>query len=328
MGVTFGFFDSVTGDRRYTADDISNYFLKLISNGVFASPSNAMQVQATTGMTVNVSAGWGFINCKWINNSSAYPLTLDASSLSQNRIDRIVLRLDTSFNGRCITIEVKKGTNAANPVPPTLTREGDIYELSLAQIYVAAEASSISQADITDERPDTSVCGWVTGLINQIDTTNLFAQFTAAFENWFDDIRSELVAATLVQAIRATYIVNDTETTDIDVSALIPQYNYNIDILNVYVNGIKLIKGRDYQEAHNSYGETTIIFPLWNLDVVGTPVEIEVLKAVDTQGAESVVNQVNALISRMGGLSFRKLTQTQYDNMQSHDGNTLYIITD
>lgn len=328
MSVSYGFFDSVTGDRRYTADDISNYFLKLISNGVFATPSNAMQVQAGTGMTVNVSAGWGFINCKWINNSSAYPLTLDASSLSQNRIDRIVLRLDTSLNGRCITIEVKKGTNAANPTPPVLTREGDIYELSLAQIYVAAEATAISQADITDERPDTSVCGFVTGLINQIDTTNLFAQFTAAFNNWFDDIKTELVAATLVQAIRATYIVDDVQTGSIDISALIPQYNYNLDILNVYVNGLKLIKNTDYTETHNAYGETTIYFPLYDLDVVGTPVEIEVLKAVDTQGAESVVNQVNAILSRLGGLSFRKLTQAQYDAMATHDGNTLYIITD
>ena len=160
-----------------------------------------------------------------------------------------------------------------------------------------------------------------------LSTTNLFAQFTAAFNNWFDDIRSELVAATLVQAIRATYIVNDVQTGDIDISALIPQYNYNLDIMNIYVNGMKLIKDTDYQEAHNAYGETTVYF-IRDLDVIGTPVEIEVLKAVDTQGAESVVNQVNAILSRLGGLSFRKLTQTQYDNMQSHDGNTLYIITD
>ena len=31
----YGFFNSVSGDRKYDADDISNYFVKLISNGVF-----------------------------------------------------------------------------------------------------------------------------------------------------------------------------------------------------------------------------------------------------------------------------------------------------
>ena len=61
MAVTYGFFDSINGDRTYNADDIGNYFLKLISNGVFATPSTSLQVQATTGMTVNVAAGWGFI---------------------------------------------------------------------------------------------------------------------------------------------------------------------------------------------------------------------------------------------------------------------------
>ena len=61
MAISYGFFNSVNGDRTYNADDISNYFLKLISNGVFATPSNAMQVQENDGMTVQVTAGWGFI---------------------------------------------------------------------------------------------------------------------------------------------------------------------------------------------------------------------------------------------------------------------------
>ncbi|MDE6658386.1 MAG: hypothetical protein K2J88_07390, partial [Oscillospiraceae bacterium] len=92
--VTYGFFDSVDGDRKYNADDISNYFLKLISNGVFATPSSSMQVLASSGMTVKVSQGWGFINCKWINNDSDFYLTLDESDIILNRADRIVLRLN------------------------------------------------------------------------------------------------------------------------------------------------------------------------------------------------------------------------------------------
>ena len=82
MALKFGFFNSVNGDRKYNADDISNYFLKLISNGVFATPSNAMQVQASAGMTINVSAGWAFINCKWLENTAAYPLTLDSADVT------------------------------------------------------------------------------------------------------------------------------------------------------------------------------------------------------------------------------------------------------
>ena len=58
-----GFFNSIDGDRKYDADDISNYFLKLISNGVFATPANSMQIQATTGMKVKVTPGWALRVC-------------------------------------------------------------------------------------------------------------------------------------------------------------------------------------------------------------------------------------------------------------------------
>lgn len=333
MAVTYGFFDSVQGDRVYDADDISNYFLKLISNGVFATPSNAMQVQANNGMTVGVTAGWGFINCKWINNSTTYLVTLDTPDVALPRIDRIVMRLDKSVGVRSIVITNKSGTPSANPQPPVLQRSGNVYELSLARIAVGADVSAITQADITDERPDTSVCGFVTGLIDQIDTTNLFAQFTNAFEAWFEAIRDEVQATNMIQGNRyRVQLDEDGELTDFE----IPQsnYNYTLDVLHVYINGMLLTPGVDYTEGHDSQGTTTIML-IRTVDVIGTIVEYEVLKGVDVAGAQTVVSQVtqlrtdlNAILSRLNGLSFRKCTQAYYDSMASHDSNTLYLIVD
>ena len=189
--VTYGFFDSIDGDRRYSADDISNFFLKLISDGVFATPANAMQVQATSGMTVKVSPGWGFLKCKWINNDADCFLTLDQSDMILNRADRIVLRLNRDT--RNIEIAVKKGTPAENAYAPELQRDETIWELSLAYVYIWAGQTEITQADIADERGYTDVCGWVTSLIQQIDTTNLFAQYDAAFWNWFNSTKDSFV---------------------------------------------------------------------------------------------------------------------------------------
>ena len=103
-----GFFNSIDGDRKYDADDISNYFLKMISNGVFATPANSMQIQATTGMKVKVTPGWAFINCKWLRLDNDYYITLDKADVKYSRVDRIVLRLDPSDDARNITIQVKK----------------------------------------------------------------------------------------------------------------------------------------------------------------------------------------------------------------------------
>ena len=332
MAVTYGFFDSIQGDRVYDADDISNYFLKLISNGVFATPSNAMQVQANSGMQVAVSAGWGFINCKWVNNSTAYLLTVDTADVSLNRIDRVVLRLDKNVGVRRIDIAVKTGTPAANPTAPTLTRQSSgIWELSLAQIYVGAGVSEITQADITDERPNTELCGFITGLIDQIDTTNLFAQFTNAFETWFDRVQQTVQATNMIEGNR--YIVPLDEEGELDMFTIpTSNYNYTLDVLHVYINGMLLTPDVDYREGHDSLGTTTIVL-IRTVDVAGTVVEYEVLKGVDGTGAETVVSQVTQLRTdvgdietRLNGLSFVKCTQNYYDTMPTHDSNTVYFI--
>lgn len=328
MAISYGFFNSVNGDRTYNADDISNYFLKLISNGVFATPSNAMQVQENGGMTVQVTPGWGFINCKWIKNDSPYLLTLDAADVVLNRIDRIVLRLNAATSARSMSIAIKKGTSASNPVAPGLTRTaGGIWELSIARIYVGAGVTSISQANITDERPDTSVCGYVTGLIDQIDTTNLFAQYDSAFNTWFDEIKEEVRSTSIVVKYNRLYYTLTANESVIPVD--ISEYNRTLDILNVYINGMRLVASVDYTETN---GIVTLTKPL---TVIGTAVEFEVLKSVDIGPAESIVNlvvqleqRVNALTDAMGGMSFVQCTLTEYTNMITHSPTTLYTTID
>ena len=184
-----GFFNSIDGDRKYDADDISNYFLKLISNGVFATPANSMQIQAATGMRVKVTPGWAFINCKWLRLDNDHYITLDKADVKYNRVDRIVLRLDPSDDVRAITIQVKKGDAKEKAYLKSLERvKNGVWELSLGYVWVHANATEIRQSNIVDERANTDVCGFVTGLIDQIDTTNLFAQYDDAFNEFMDKL--------------------------------------------------------------------------------------------------------------------------------------------
>lgn len=318
MAIKYGFFNSVDGDRKYDADDIGNYFLKLISDGVFATPATAMQVTAVSGMTVQVAAGWGFIKCKYLNNTAAAQFTLANADVVLNRIDRVVMRLDTA--NRTMSLAVKQGTAASTPTAPALTRvTGGVWELSLAQIYVGAGVTTITQANITDERADTSLCGYVTGLIEQIDTTNLFAQFTAAFNAWFTNVQESVTSTTIITRYSNTYTTpsNDSVST---IAIGISQYNNALDVLNVYVNGFRLCKGVDYTESSGSITLTNA------LDVAGTVVEFEVLKSVDGADAESIQSEVQALQTAIGDLKFLKLTQAQYNEIVTPDPNTVYII--
>lgn len=318
MAQKYGFFNSVDGDRKYDADDIGNYFLKLISDGVFATPATAMQVTAAGGMTVSVAAGWGFIKCKYINNTAAAQFTLAAADVVLNRIDRVVIRLDK--DNRTMSLAIKQGTAASTPTAPALTRQSSgIWELSLAQIYVGAGVTSITQANITDERANTSLCGYVTGLIDQIDTTDLFAQYNNAFWTWFNNVQESVTSTTIITRYSNIYTTpsNDSVST---IAIGISQYNNALDVLNVYVNGMKLIKDTDYTESGSNIVLTNA------LDVAGTKVEFEVFKSVNGAAAETVQSEVQALQNQLGGLSFVKCTQAEYDAMSSHSENTVYII--
>lgn len=157
MAFKSGFFNSVDGDRLYNADDLSQFYYGLISNGVIADPITALSVSPGTGMKVSVAAGRAMIHCKYFVNTEAYELTLQAADDTNPRIDRVVLKFDNL--NREITIAVKTGTPAALPSAPSLIRTANVYELSLAQIYVGSGVTAVTAAAITDERTDPNVCG-------------------------------------------------------------------------------------------------------------------------------------------------------------------------
>jgi len=187
--ISYGFFDSVNGDRRYSAEDFTNFLGNLVSDGVIANSSASLQVQKYEGRTVKITAGWAYIQGHYVHNDTDLYLTLDEPDVLRDRVDRIVVRLDKMERKIDITIH-KGGEHFVDKagIPP-LQRDENIWELSLAMVYISPDFTEIRQQDITDERAYSDVCGWVTGLIQQIDTSNLFAQYDAAFWTWFSNIK-------------------------------------------------------------------------------------------------------------------------------------------
>lgn len=202
-----GFFDAnLTGeeyDRVYLAQHFAAYFASFIANGVFAEHSNQLQVveMATPQMQVGIERGQAWINGYWYENTDMLYIPVDVADGVLNRIDSVVLRL--GFSERSMWLAVKKGTPAINPIAPEVMRTADYYELQLATISIPASSIKITQAQITDTRMNQDVCGWVTGVVKQLDTTTLFNQFETYFEEfkqlneneftaWFDRIKGQL----------------------------------------------------------------------------------------------------------------------------------------
>lgn len=199
MSYTSGFFDAIDQgggnyDRVYSAATFAHYFSLLVKNGVFPDPSTGLQVRASSSpdMKVSVSPGSGWINGYYITvpENSPEVLTVPTANPSLSRIDSVIMGLN--YVKREIQLYIKPGAVSASPIPVSLQRDNDLYELELAQISVAAGVASIVQANITDMRQNTSRCGIVKGTIDQIDTTDLFAQYDDAFQTWFDNIQAQL----------------------------------------------------------------------------------------------------------------------------------------
>lgn len=178
MAITYGFFNSVDGDRKYSADDIGRYLHGIVSSGVYADTSSSLQVLARDALTVLLQPGRAMLDYHYAENDAPMVLSHNAAD-TQDRYDAIVLRLDVS--NRKIVVAIKKGTPAASPTVPTVTRSDTTKEYMLAYVHIRAHATAITQEDITDTRPDNSVCGWVHGLIQQVDTSTLHKQYEDAY---------------------------------------------------------------------------------------------------------------------------------------------------
>lgn len=272
MAITYGFFNSVNGDRKYNADQMSNYFEGLVSDGVYNGVGNSMVVQASSGMNITVGSGRAIIGSKWIKNDSAYTLTVTGSHPTLNRYTAVVIKLDKV--NRNISITTIDGTPASTPTEPTITNSQTVMYLVLAYVYVGAGVTSISQSNITDTRTDSDVCGWVTGLIEQVDTSTLYLQWQNAFETWFDDLTQELNVDTYIQEYykRVTLSSGSSTVIPLDMTG----YTYaSSDILFIYINGLAAAPDVDYYL--DTTGSTPELHP--SVYKAGTEIEIKVLKS-------------------------------------------------
>ena len=201
------FFNSVSGDRKYKAEEWAEYFASFIANGVFPNPSTGLQVLADSGMAITIKTGKAWINGYFYYNTGDLSIALDTADGVLNRIDRVVVRLD--LQEREISVSVKKGTYSATPTAPELQRDADAYELAIGDVLVGAGAVSITQANITDQRLNTTLCGLVVGTVGTLDTTAFSAQLNAWFELY--QSMSATQYSTLVAYMDALKIESDAD---------------------------------------------------------------------------------------------------------------------
>lgn len=147
------------------------------STGIAARPGvrygtgNPLQVNASSGMNITVNAGVAWVQGTAAANAGMYTgcldstatLTVATSDPTNPRIDNVIVQVtDLGTSSSTTVVVLQTGTPASSPVAPTLPANS----LLLAQIAVAANASSIVAGNITDKRVYTAATGGIPVMAN------------------------------------------------------------------------------------------------------------------------------------------------------------------
>jgi hypothetical protein len=204
MSFASGFFNSVDHDRLYDATDISRLFDGLIRDGIFASIGDCLVVKQSNQMNVTVGTGRAWFNHTWSYNDALYPVTIPPSEILMDRIDVVVLEINSVESVRANSIKLIKGTPSSTPTKPALTNTKEVHQYPLAYVTVGKEVTSIRQADI-ENCVGTSACPFVTGILEVISIEQLIPQWkdilnrfveenTANFNTWMNGEKQDYQA--------------------------------------------------------------------------------------------------------------------------------------
>ncbi len=285
-----GFFNALLNngeyDRKYNANDYADNLAVVISNGVLRSTSDDLRV-TRNGMVVTVGVGRAWINGHYYYNDTPYTFNAVSAPIGGARYDRVFLRLNMGMSVRSISLVYQQGEASNNPTKPAPVREGNIYDLVIADIYIGANATSVQ---ITDTRGDAGLCGWV---YSTSGDNSFFASLDAAFDEWFKDKKDTLTSTSLFKRYNWRVVLpNATNTTTFN----IPQYDAETCFIEVYVNGMVETEGVDYTITGN-----TITFS--GTLVAGTEIEVKCYKSLDGSGIMKVAEEITELQNAVAALN-------------------------
>lgn len=294
-----GFFNALLTngeyDRKYNANDYCDNLAVVISNGVLRGVDDDLKVTAA-GMVVTVGVGRAWINGHYYYNDTPHTFAAITAPIGGTRYDRVFLRLNKNLAVRSVSLVYQQGTAGNSPTKPAPVRDGNIYDIVLADIYVGTNATSVT---VTDQRGNANLCGWV---YSTSGDNSFFKSLDASFDAWFSNKKDTLASVTTeVEYKQLTVLSAQTKTVQIT----IPQYDATINQkLDVYINGMRQHSPNDY-----SVSGATITFT-GNL-TAGTEVLIIITVSKDGSGIPSVITDITDLQNRVADLE-SGLTESTY----------------
>lgn len=173
--LSFGFYNSKGGDRKYDAEQIGAMFNGLITDGVFANYKEALRVTSGAGKReIVVRPGRAWFNGTWTEvDDGGHSIHLGTSFAVD---DTFYICLAVSKKSRLNSIAYYKDIPENNP-------DTGLYYYLLAQINIPAGSDRIMDSMITDTR-GSDLCPYVTGIMETVSFEELVKQVCG--DSWQD----------------------------------------------------------------------------------------------------------------------------------------------
>lgn len=184
MAVSYGFYNSKNGDRKYDAVAVSKMFDGLITDGVIGSYGNTFNVTPGAGNSVRVDTGRAWFDHTWTLNDAIIVIPCDAAEVLLDRYDALVLEVNEETIVRANTIKMVKGTPSSSPAKPSMVKTEHVHQYPLAYILRKAGSLTIGPQYIQN-MVGTSECPLATGVLKSMSTDQILAQWDSEFNAWF-----------------------------------------------------------------------------------------------------------------------------------------------
>lgn len=188
-----GFWNSIDGDRTYSAEDMAIPFDGIITEGVFANWGDAFKVTIVDDHTINIGSGKAWIAKRWIQNDSVYQMPINVSNYASSTEPRTVavcidLKVESYYRFAQFIVEEQRYYDSYTSMLNAVTdRSTGRNTLVLFAINFAAGDYSIQQSNITS-LVGTAWCPYVTAPVQTVTVDDIRGKWDATYKSLMNDI--------------------------------------------------------------------------------------------------------------------------------------------
>lgn len=192
MSFRSGFWNSIDGDRTYSAEDMAIPFEGVITDGVFANWGDAFKPTVIDTSTVTIGSGKAWLYHKWIINDAVYQMPINVSNYASSTEARTIvvclnLKTKSYYRSAEFSVEEQRNYGSYPDMLSQITDRARRYMLPLFAINFAAGDSTVQQSNVTN-LIGTPWCPYVTAPVQTVTVDDIRAKWDASYGVLMNDI--------------------------------------------------------------------------------------------------------------------------------------------